>query len=116
MNAKTNTFHKITAVLAVLIPILYVSMYLPIWNFHTYGIPINIFTKISLPEIIFQSLCFVIAGIRAFSIFRWKNSRFNSVFGFVFYPLMFLSGILLMFYGIFFAEGLLGIPVFPMQK
>ncbi len=106
MKENTNKRQKIISVLAVVFPLLYGVMYLPVWN----GKELRIYNTVNLFALLFQGVCFIIAVIRAKKFFLNKVS-FNSID----YLIMTVSVLLLCFIGFFFTENLLGIPPIPPQ-
>lgn len=96
---------KIKALIAFVMPILYYLMFLPVWNGNEFKI-----TKIDIIDII-QIASFVIAVINLFLIFVKKDVKNQTIFTVV----MVISAFLTCFFGIFFVEKLMGIPLFPPQ-
>ena len=96
---------KIKAFIAFVMPILYYLMFLPVWNGNEFKI-----TKIDIIDII-QIASFVIAVINLFLIFAKKDVKNQTIFTVV----MVVSAFLTCFFGIFFVEKLMGIPLFPPQ-
>ena len=96
---------KIKALIAFVMPILYYLMFLPVWNGNEFKI-----TKIDIIDII-QIASFVIAVINLFLIFVKKDVKNQTIFTVV----MVISAFLTCFFGIFFVEKLIGIPLFPPQ-
>ena len=96
---------KIKAFIAFVMPILYYLMFLPVWNGNEFKI-----TKIDIIDII-QIASFVIAVINLFLIFVKKDVKNQTIFTVV----MVISAFLTCFFGIFFVEKLMSIPLFPPQ-
>ena len=96
---------KIKALITFVMPILYYLMFLPVWNGNEFKI-----TKIDIIDII-QIASFVIAVINLFLIFVKKDVKNQTIFTVV----MVISAFLTCFFGIFFVEKLMGIPLFPPQ-
>lgn len=105
MKENITKTQKIISIIAVIPPLLYGAMYLPIWNGKEliyYGISFSL---------IFQVIFFLLALINICLIFYKKKMIAKHIF----YILIFLSSSILCFYGIFFIEKLLDIPLFPPQ-
>ena len=96
---------KIKALIAFVMPILYYLMFLPVWNGNEFKI-----TKIDIIDII-QIASFIIAVINLFLIFVKKDVKNQTIFTVV----MVISAFLTCFFGVFFVEKLMGIPLFPPQ-
>ena len=97
---------KIKALIALAMPILYYLMFLPIWNGNEFKI-----NKIDFIDII-QIVSVIIALINLFLIFVKKDVKKQTIFTMV----MVVSAFLTCFFGIFFVEKLMGIPLFPPQN
>lgn len=93
------------AFLSLTIPLLYYSMYLPIWN----GKEIQ-WTSFFIDDFI-QIISFVAAVINLFFIFIKKRALNQRLF----ILSMVISAVILCFLGIFFIENLMGIPPVPPQ-
>ena len=94
---------KVKALIAFAMPILYYLMFLPIWN----GKELKK-TENHIIDII-QLVSLVFAVINLFFIYVKKDVKNQTVFTAV----MVISAFLTCFVGIYFAEGLMGIPPFP---
>ncbi|MCM1227506.1 MAG: hypothetical protein NC320_08815 [Clostridium sp.] len=105
MGKQIKLFKKIMAIISLIIPLLYFSMYLPIWN----GKEIH---RISFFIDFIQIIAFVVAGMNLYFIFI-KKRMLNQI---VFILSTIISAVLLCFFGIFFIENLMGIPPFPPQN
>lgn len=105
MKEKTNAWQIAAAVLAVIFPLLYGMMYLQIWN----GRELRIYNQTSLFILFFQGICLAVAVIRAIQLFFGLGSKL----GYFYYLMCFLSGVILLFVGIFFWERIFDIPIFP---
>lgn len=96
---------KIKALIAFVMPLLYYLMFLPVWNGSEFKI-----TTIDIIDVI-QIVSLIIAVINLFLIFIKKDVK-NQV---LFNVIMVISAFLTCFFGIFFVEKLMGIPLFPPQ-
>ena len=96
---------KIVAFLSLLAPILYLTMYLPIWDGKE--LPQR---SLNIADYI-QIISFILALIDIYLLFFKKKNIKQTVFIISF----FISTALLLFFGIFFVENLMGIPPFPPQ-
>jgi len=103
---QVKTSVKIKALIALAMPILYFLMFLPVWNGNEIKIDKTIIINI------IQIACFIIAAINLFLIFVRKEVKNQTVFTAV----MVVSVILTCFFGIFFVEKLMGIPLLPPQN
>ena len=96
--------------LSVIAPLLYLSMYLPIWNgneLRADGVLVNIL-------ILFQCISFLLASVRiGLSIFKKQRPQ---MFGCASDIVAVLSILLLCFYGTLFMLLLFGIEWFPAQR
>ena len=97
--------NKIVALTGFVMPSLYFLMFLPIWNGNELTMtPIDVFD-------IIQTACLIAAAVNLFLTFIKKDSRHQSIFTVV----MIISACITCFFGIFFVEKLMGIPLFPPQ-
>ena len=91
---------KIKALIALAMPVLYYLMFLPVWNGNEFKI-----NNIDIIDII-QIASFIIALISV-----WKDVKNQTIFSVV----RAVSAFFTCFFGIFFVEKLMGIPLFPLQ-
>lgn len=105
MKEKPSAMQIVTAILAVIFPLLYGTMYLQIWN----GRELRIYNQTCLFILFFQGICLAAAVLRAIKLFFGLEIKLG-----YFYNLMcFLSGAVLLLVGTFFWERMLDIPLFP---
>lgn len=105
MYKQIKTITKIKGSISLIIPFLWLSMFLPVWNGK--GLiwkSFNIFDFI-------QIIAFVLAAINIYYLFVKKIQKNQVVFDIA----LFVSASLLFFFGIFFIENLMGIPPIPPQ-
>lgn len=96
---------KMRIILSIILPLSFYIMYLPIWNGYE-------FHKSSFDILdIIQIIAFVLAVINCYCTV-FKKRVINQT---IFIISMVISAILLCFFGIFFIENLMGIPLFPPQ-
>lgn len=107
---KTTTIgQRFFLILSLIVPLLYLSMYLPIWN----GKELTNTGAFSAILIIFQCICVVLAILRL-SFAKFRNSD-SCLLTFVFDSIVIISIILTCFFGFFFILELFHIPWFPAQ-
>lgn len=109
---KTTIERRIILILSLIVPLLYLSMYCPIWN----GKELSLANAGTFPIIlfIFQCICLLIAILHLL-VANFRNSDsciLNSVFSFCFVS----SLVLTCFFGLFFILELFGVPWFPAQR
>lgn len=95
------------AILSLIAPLLYLAMYLPVWN----GSELIMSSPLTVGLAVFQLFCAAAALLRL--ILRSKIGRFVAA---LFHTLSAISVILTCFFGFFFVLTLLGIPWFPSQN
>ena len=105
MVNKVKVSIKIKALIALAMPVLYYLMFLPVWNGNEFKI-----NNIDIIDII-QIASFIIAVINLFLISVKKDVKNQTIFSVV----MAVSAFFTCFFGIFFVEKLMGIPLFPLQ-
>ena len=105
MVNKVEVSIKIKALIALAMPVLYYLMFLPVWNGNEFKI-----NNIDIIDII-QIASFIIAVINLFLISVKKDVKNQTIFSVV----MAVSAFITCFFGIFFVEKLMGIPLFPPQ-
>ena len=97
MANKVTYAIKIKAIIALAMPLLYFLMFLPIWNGNELKIiPIDVIDIIQIASLL-------IAVINLYLVFVKKDVK-NVI-----------SALLTCFFGVFFVEKLMGIPLFPPQ-
>lgn len=96
---------KIKAFISFIIPLLYYSMFLPIWNGKEFQINTIVIVNI------IQIVAFILAVINLYLVFI-KKKKSNQI---VFTVFTVISAFLLCFFGFFFVENLMGIPPIPPQ-
>lgn len=103
MANKVTYAIKIKAIIALAMPLLYFLMFLPIWNGNELMIiPIDVIDIIQIASLL-------IAVINLFLVFVKKDVKNQTFFTVV----MVISALLACFFGVFFVEKLMGIPLFP---
>ncbi|MBQ2767556.1 MAG: hypothetical protein IJF49_05700 [Clostridia bacterium] len=107
---KTTSGQWIYLILSLIFPLLWLSMYLPIWN----GKELSLEGTFPIGLFVFQCICLILAVLQIlFANFRNSNScLLNTVF--FFFSLG--SLILTCFFGFIFILELLNIPWFPAQR
>lgn len=105
MEKQIKLSFKIKAFISFIIPLLYYSMFLPIWN----GKEVTINT-IGIVDII-QIVSFISAVINLYLIFIKKKILNQTVFTVI----TVLSAFFLCFLAFYFIESLIGIPPIPPQ-
>lgn len=109
---KTTRGHWVFPILSLVVPLLYLSMYLPIWN----GKDL-LLTNSGTPGIvlfIFQCISLVFAVLRlCFTKLRNEDSCFLTL---VSASLFIASLVLTLFTGFFFMLELFNVPWFPAQR
>ena len=105
MANKVTYAIKIKAIIALAMPLLYFLMFLPIWNGNELKIiPIDVIDIIQIASLL-------IAVINLYLVFVKKDVKNQTFFTVV----MGISALLTCFFGVFFVEKLMGIPLFPPQ-
>ena len=105
MANKVTYAIKIKAIIALAMPLLYFLMFLPIWNGNELKIiPIDVIDIIQIASLL-------IAVINLYLVFVKKDVKNQTFFTVV----MVISALLTCFFGVFFVEKLMGIPLFPPQ-
>lgn len=100
-----KVYIKIKAFISFIIPLLYYTMFLPIWNGKEFQI-----NTIDIVDII-QIAAFILSVINLYLIFIKKKILNQTLFT----VFTVISAFLLCFYGFFFVENLMGIPPIPPQ-
>ncbi len=109
---KTTKERRIILILSLIVPLLYLSMYLPVWN----GKELSLANAGAFPIIlfVFQCICLLIAILHLL-VANFRNSEnglLSSVFSFCFAS----SLVLTCFFGLFFILELFGVTWFPAQR
>ena len=107
---KTTMGNWVVLILSLISPLLYLSMYLPIWN----GKGLSLEGAFPIILFVFQCICFILALLQLLFVNLRNTDSCLLNFNFVFCS--FSSLVLTCFFGFFFILELFNIPWFPAQR